>query len=525
MRGIAVFRWFALLLITLVLPHAAQAQTFVRPPFLQLGSPHSATVCWRLNQSTSLTLAYGTTTARADGSKTQAAAAVDGCLTADNLQPGTRYYYSLSAGATQLAAGAEYYFVTHPAAGKAGKYTFWLIGDAGTGNADQAAVRDAFVKANGNAHSDGIVMLGDNAYQTGTDAEFTNKLFKVYPAMMGNSFTWPTIGNHENMSGGSAYLSAFTLPTEGQSGGVASKNELYYSFDYGNVHFICLDSEKSGRKSADPMYKWLEQDLQAARQDWIVVYFHHPPYTWGTHNSDTEQRHIDMRTVYVPLMEKYGVDLVFGGHSHDYERSYLLDSAVGNSADNKAKAAKVILDSRSGDPSGGGPYRKASARAGRQGTVYTVAGSSGMVGSSVGKHAVMHVIYERLGSVILTIEDNVAEGRMVEKGGAILDRFQLVQAKDPSVARAGSRPDRDGLRPGRDDRKPGQAGNVGGFLRRGRHLYFPHGGDMSFRLYGKDGRTLLETVPVGTLHLDVAEFPRGEYYFRYGSSLGAVNLP
>ena len=79
------------------------------------------------------------------------------------------------------------------------------------------------------------------------------------------------------------------------------------------------------------MYNWLENDLLNTTQDWIVAFWHHPPYSKGSHNSDSESYLIDMRENFLPLLEENGVDLVLSGHSHSYERSYFLNGHYGNS--------------------------------------------------------------------------------------------------------------------------------------------------------------------------------------------------
>jgi hypothetical protein len=500
--------WIAITLFLSGLLATAHSQTFVRKPFLQKGSPNKASVCWRVEPAAALTVKYGTTAANLDKTSAASANAKDACVSLDGLVPETKYFYEVYAGAVKLTGSADQYLVTHPAVGAKKKYAFWIIGDAGTGTAQQAQVRDGFVKAHGGNHADGFIMLGDNAYATGTDAEFTDKLFEVYPNTMANTFTWPTVGNHEAMtSGASPYLAAFYLPTAAEAGGIASQSELYYSFDYGNVHFICLDSELGSRTKTGAQYLWLQQDLQATRQDWIVVYFHHPPYTWGSHNSDTESKHVDMRQNFLPLMEQYGVDLVYGGHSHDYERSFLLDSAYGNSTDNKAKAAQVILDKKSGDPAGTGSYRKASMKGAHEGAVYTVAGSSGQVSSIIGLHPVMFAQRELLGSVILTVEDTVATAKFIDNTGAMKDQFQIIKSR-PTTDIAGN------------SGKPTTR-----FTRSGRQFRFPGDNTVPFRIYSLNGDLLLRKTLRGPWSPEASMLPQGEYFYRYGASFGRMTLP
>jgi len=110
------------------------------------------------------------------------------------------------------------------------------------------------------------LMLGDNAYSDGTDEEYQLAVFDMYQELLINSVLWPTLGNHDGHSADSAtqtgpYYDIFSLPAAGQSGGLASGTEAYYSFDYGNIHFVCLDSYDSDRSKTGVMLSWLENDL------------------------------------------------------------------------------------------------------------------------------------------------------------------------------------------------------------------------------------------------------------------------
>lgn len=135
-----------------------------------------------------------------------------------------------------------------------------------------------------------------------------------------------------------------------EAGGVASGNHLYYSFDYANVHFISLNSELGSVFSGTDdwtgvnpfvnfttysMLQWLQQDLQANTKPWTVVYFHQPPYTDGSHDSGAfwEVYVKAMRENFAPIWEQYGVDIVLTGHSHVYERSYLVKGCYCDAGD------------------------------------------------------------------------------------------------------------------------------------------------------------------------------------------------
>jgi acid phosphatase type 7 len=145
---------------------------------------------------------------------------------------------------------------------------------------------------------------------------------------------FPTPGNHDYYSATQSsrshtYYNIFTMPTAGESGGIASGTEAWYSYDWGNIHFLSLDSygTESPNNSrlydtTGPQVNWIKNDLAANNKKWTVAYWHHPPYTMGSHNSDTESELVNIRQNFIRILERYGVDLILCGHSHDYERPY-----------------------------------------------------------------------------------------------------------------------------------------------------------------------------------------------------------
>jgi hypothetical protein len=262
---------------------------------------------------------------------------------------------------------------------------------------------------------------------------------------------WPTLGNHDAGSAASvtqsgAYYDMFTLPTLGQAGGLMSGTEAYYSFDYGNVHFICLDSEGTDRSVDGAMLTWLKNDLAATKQDWIISFFHHPPYTKGSHDSNTEQKLVDMRKNALPILEAGGADLNLTGHSHSYERSFLLDGHYGTQ---DTLSAKMKLDAGDGRPDGKGAYHKRTfGKGAHEGAVYVVAGSSGKVSPQNEKsakrgyldHPAMFLSLPRLGSLVLDVNGNRLDASFLSEAGERLDHFSIVKGKDmkPSAPRSTS---------------------------------------------------------------------------------------
>ena len=82
-----------------------------------------------------------------------------------------------------------------------------------------------------------------------------------------------------------------------------SGTEAYYSFDYANVHFVCLESFETNRSATGPMLTWLQNDLASTAQPWVIAFFHHPPYSKGSHDSDTDIELKEMRQNALPILE------------------------------------------------------------------------------------------------------------------------------------------------------------------------------------------------------------------------------
>jgi hypothetical protein len=210
-----------------------------------------------------------------------------------------------------------------------------------------------------------------------------------------------------------------------------SGSELYYSFDYANIHFVALDSFLSSRLPDGPMLTWLRNDLASTEKDWIIAYWHHPPYSFSGHHSDLEGFSIEMRQYAVPILEEYGVDLVLCGHNHDYERSFLIDGHYGYSWDLNPS---MVLNSGLGHADGDGPYRKSAGGMGAHGgTVYTVCGCSGQGGSGdddVPRHPVMALTRGGFGSMVITVNGLQLAARFLRSTGYDGDYFTIDKSQD-----------------------------------------------------------------------------------------------
>ena len=415
-----------------------RAAVVTRGPYLQGDSPTNVVVRWRTDVETDSQVRFG------QNVESLAALATDPVLTTNHevnvtgLTPDTRYFYSVGSSETNLAGGDTNYFVrTPPLPGVAKPTRVWVIGDAGHANAGQVAVRNAYAAFTGARPTDLWLMLGDNAYSAGTDEEYQAGVFNIYTNLLCQSVVWPTLGNHDT-AGATAYedsypyFDIFTLPRNGEAGGFASGSEHYYAFDHGNVHFICLDSMTANRQTNSAMYIWLTNDLANVTADWIIAFWHHPPYSHGGHNSDWETELVEMREVFLPVLEAGGVDLVLTGHSHSYERSFLLDAHYGHSS---ALNATNLLDAGTGRDEETGAYRKPEGGAiPHAGAVYAVVGSSGIVTGGPLDHPVMAVSLLALGSLVLDFSGPQMDATFLREDGSTNDHFSIRKVNFPPVA-------------------------------------------------------------------------------------------
>ncbi len=276
-------------------------EALVRLPYLQQVDTRAADVVW-----TSAARIEGTrvvvTDARGEEVATVEAVvdttaapllATQWVASIDGLEPSTTYCYSIEDdnGVAMDRIGFE----TAPASGAV---RFLAFGDSGNGSVEQLALRDQMETV----PYDFVLHVGDIAYEDGSLAMFEQNYFDVYAALIDHFSVFPVPGNHEyNTADAAAYREVFTLPN----------NERWYSFDWGDAHFVALDTERLGEEQSS----FLEADLAANTKPWTVVYFHRPPYSSGEHGNNA-----DVEDAFVPILERHRVDLVLAGHDHDYER-------------------------------------------------------------------------------------------------------------------------------------------------------------------------------------------------------------
>ena len=146
----------------------------------------------------------------------------------------------------------------------------WVLGDSGTAGADARAVRDGYLAFNGGRLHRPLADAGRQRLRRRHGRGVPAGGLRRLPGVLRGAVLWPTLGNHDAHSADSAtesgpYFDIFTLPRDGEAGGLPSGTEAYYSFDYANVHFVCLDSAEGDLAPDGAMLTWLADDLAAAQ--------------------------------------------------------------------------------------------------------------------------------------------------------------------------------------------------------------------------------------------------------------------
>ena len=184
---------------------------------------------------------------------------------------------------------------------KSDSVRFAAIGDMGTGERPQYETAQQMLKSRQAFPFDFVIMLGDNVYGGSKPADFERKFAVPYKLLTdaGVKF-YASLGNHDNTN--ERFYKPFNM-----------NGESYYTYKKGNVRFFVLNSNYMDPKQS----AWLETQLRdAGKSDWKICYFHHPLYSSAKFHGPS----LDLRQLLEPLFVKYGVDAVFAGHDHVYER-------------------------------------------------------------------------------------------------------------------------------------------------------------------------------------------------------------
>ncbi|MBC7851606.1 MAG: metallophosphoesterase family protein [Chitinophagaceae bacterium] len=433
-----------------------------RSPYLQRGTTTEITIRWRTATPTNSRVELGTSVGNYTITVDSPSLTTEHIVRVTGLTADTKYFYRVGTSSQVLEGALDNFFSTVPVAGSR-KVRVAAFGDCGRNEtnfqANTLAQYRNYLSTNSIDAPDAWILLGDNAYNDGTESEFNNAFFNVYgPSILKNHKLYPAPGNHDYGTPGSQasknapYYNLFTMPTNGEGGGVPSANPAFYSFDIGDIHFLSLDSygtEVEGinnRRLYDttgPQATWVKADLAATNKKWVVAYWHHPPYTKGSHSSDTEGELINMRENFIRILERHGVDLIVCGHSHDYERSYLLkgyyksnpgDPSLNETDFNPATHTASTSSAKYDGTANSCPYVYKHGKY-NHGSVYIVSGNSGADGGVQANypHDALPFSEKDLGGMFyFEADSNRLDAKYIRSDGAIGDNFTIMQ--DVNVA-------------------------------------------------------------------------------------------
>jgi len=262
------------------------------------------TVAWRTEAAGTSIVHWGETSALAETASGPSGTSHRVRLT--GLVPGKRYLYRVETDGVLLGTQRAFRTLDPPSDPV---FRFAVVGDFGTGSATEVAIEDQIAIARPRL----VMTTGDNAYGAGSDADLDSRLFPQYADLLDHVAINPTLGNHDvGTAGGAPECAAFAL------GG-----RSWYGFDASSAHFVVLDSNDRCLAPGCPQHDWLVADLARTTQPFRFAFFHHTISSCGPHGTDEE-----LRAAWAPVFAANGVQAVFMGHDHGYQRSHPIDGVV-----------------------------------------------------------------------------------------------------------------------------------------------------------------------------------------------------
>jgi 3',5'-cyclic AMP phosphodiesterase CpdA len=282
-----------------------------RGPYLQSPTSDSIVIVWETDRPMPGEVVYG----RHGIYDQRMASAADGRrheVVLSGLEAGAEYGYWVASNGYPISESGS--FRTAPTADDS-SFTFVAYGDTRSGDTVHRQIAESILTL----MPDFAVHTGDLVANGMYDSEW-DRFFEIEQALLANVPLFPSPGNHEGND--RRYFEAFVLPG----------NEHWYAFDWGNARIICLQIDAImpfGKQSEQ--VQWLESTLAATTQEWVIVVFHVPAHD-AVFDDAMEYA---VRVNIVPLLERYRVDLVLNGHSHNYQRllvngiTYIVTAGAG----------------------------------------------------------------------------------------------------------------------------------------------------------------------------------------------------
>lgn len=383
-----VLLWvFALVVVCAALYAAAPWILPVRViegPVVQLATEDAVTLVWYTTRPAEC--AVTVTVGSEERTQAGLAAGRRNQVRVSGLAPGTAYSYRVSVAGRRLTD--ELVFQTNRTADQ--RFTFIVFGDSGKGSRAQYELAADMIRAEPAA--DFVVHTGDLVYHDGARRRYGERFFTPYRHLLARVNFWPCLGNHDIDTDGTAaaYQEVFELP---QNGPANMRADHDYWFDYASCRVAVVDSNVTEDALRERVAPWLHEVMADPRPRWRFVAFHHPPYTGGKYPPDER-----IQRTLVPVFEEVGVDLVFSGHDHNYQRSY--------------------------------PLRGGQVVASEEGVIYVVSGAGGaqLYDARLADQRADYVAVledQRYSFTQVTIAGDELKLRQIARGGDIIDEFTL----------------------------------------------------------------------------------------------------
>jgi predicted phosphodiesterase len=295
--------------------YAPPKEGFVVMPFLQRMTQSGVSIVWETPEPMTALVEYGRATLGDNAPRLDQQTEPTGVNTThtvriEGLETGTPYFYravAIAEDGTRLE-GEIRTFKT--AVADDGAYSFAVFADS----QDNPRIWNKVTTHAYAERPDFAIHGGDLVGDGNRYRDWTEEFFPPAETFMSRVPLFTMLGNHENDA--DHYYRYFDNPAP----------EYFYTFDYGNARFFLVDSDRP-LVAGSETFQWLDYQLSRSSKNWNFVVLHHPPYTsdendYGdTTKADALEGDPDV-TQAIPLFEKYGVDVVFYGHIHDYERSW-----------------------------------------------------------------------------------------------------------------------------------------------------------------------------------------------------------
>ncbi len=313
----------ALLILAGILVDQNTRPTLISGPMVQIPEPGVLAIVWHMETP----FARGAVRLTGPGDVELVAEATEAngryVATFSDLPPDRAYrYVVLNDGFLGREIPVAGPYDTAAATSRGEPFRFVAFGDSGVGSHSQAALAELIADAKPAV----VIHTGDLVYTVGAAEDYLLNFFQPNERLIRSVPFMPSLGNHDCATEfGQPYLDAFELPENGPPG---IPLERHYWFDFGDARFVALDSDKVAEKHSGVLTPeqmktvvapWLREVLTNCDARWKFVYFHHPFYTGcGTHSPDGAAY---VKEAYVDVLEDCGVDIVFAGHNHLYERT------------------------------------------------------------------------------------------------------------------------------------------------------------------------------------------------------------